>query len=62
MPCPICNQPPKDTDHRVCLFELFKSNTIKSVSDWETMCKPKTIMKGRIRALIMKESPEVPSS
>ena len=56
MPCPVCKQTPgSGTDHRLCLFELFKTNVIKSVSDWETMCKPKTIKKGRIRALLPKE-------
>lgn len=56
MPCPICKQNPgSGTDHRWCLVELFKTNVIKSVSEWEAMCKPKTIMKGRIRALLVKE-------
>ena len=55
MPCPICKQKPEGVDHRLCLFELFKTNAIKSVADWEALSKPKTIMKGRIRVLLMKE-------
>jgi hypothetical protein len=51
--CPHCKRKvTADTDHRLCLFALFESNTIKSVAEWEAMCippKPKTIVKGRIR-------------
>ena len=54
MTCPVCK---KDAgDHRNCLVELFKSNVIKTVAEWEAMCKkPVTIRKGQIRAHIRKE-------
>jgi hypothetical protein len=50
MTCPICTKPPTgEADHRWCLVELFKTNKIQKVSDWEAMCKPKTIIKGRVK-------------
>jgi hypothetical protein len=56
MSCPICNQPPASgTDHRWCLVELFKTNRIQSVADWEALCKPKTIIKKKIKVHIKKE-------
>jgi hypothetical protein len=59
MPCPVCNQSPAsgagDADHRWCLVELFKSNTIKSVADWEALCKPKTTIKRKVKARVPKE-------
>lgn len=50
MPCPICNiSIDAGVDHRWCLVELFKTNRIKSVKEWEDMSrKPKTILKGRV--------------
>jgi len=56
MPCPVCNQPPASgADHRWCLVELFKTNRIKSVNEWEELCKPKTIIKGKKTVRIPKE-------
>lgn len=55
MACPVCKKDVGNTDHRWCLVELFKSNVIKTVAEWEAMCKPATIRKGRVRALIRKE-------
>lgn len=56
MPCPVCKKEAGSADHRGCLVELFKNDVIKSVAEWETMCKkPVTIRKGQIRARIRKE-------
>jgi hypothetical protein len=56
MPCPVCNQPPASgVDHRWCLVELFKTDRIKSIADWEALCKPKTIIKKKIKARIAKD-------
>jgi hypothetical protein len=55
MPCPVCNEPISEADHRMCVFNLLKSGTIKTVKEWEAMCAPKTIRKGRIRAVLPKE-------
>jgi hypothetical protein len=52
MPCPICFKKPEESDHRNCVFELFKTNVIKSVNEWRDMCQPKTIRKGRIRVML----------
>lgn len=52
MPCPVCSKSAEEGDHRTCVFELFKTNVIKSVTEWRDMCKPKTIRKGRIRVLL----------
>ena len=57
MACPVCKKDAyTGSDHRWCLVELFKSNVIKTVAEWEAMCRmPATIRKGRVRALIRKE-------
>jgi hypothetical protein len=56
MPCPVCHQPIGEADHRMCVFNLLKSGTIKSVGEWEAMTsKPQTIRKGRIKAVLPKE-------
>lgn len=56
MPCPHCKQSSTTVaDHRWCIVELFKTNVIQSVAQWEALSKPKTIVKGRIRALVPKE-------
>lgn len=54
MPCPICNQNiGNGVDHRWCLVELFKTNKIKSVAEWEALsAKPKTIFKRKVKALL----------
>jgi hypothetical protein len=52
MTCPVCSKKPEESDHRTCVFELFKTNVIKSVAEWREMCKPKTIRKGRIRVML----------
>lgn len=55
MPCPVCNQAVGEADHRMCVFHLLKTGTIKSVPEWEAMCSPKTIRKGRVRAVLPKD-------
>jgi tRNA(Arg) A34 adenosine deaminase TadA len=55
MPCPVCAEAIGSADHRKCVFALLKAGTIKSVPEWEAMCAPKTIRKGRIRAVLPKE-------
>lgn len=56
MPCPVCKKEVGYADHRRCVFDLFKNDVIKSVAEWEAMCKkPVTIRKGQIRARIRKE-------
>lgn len=54
MPCPVCKTTIESgVDHRMCVFQLFESNTIQSVEEWTAMAtKPVTIVKGRIRARI----------
>jgi hypothetical protein len=37
---------------------LIDENKIQTAEEWEIMCKPKTIRKGRVRALIPKEEKE----
>lgn len=54
--CPHCKvKLSEQSDHRLCLFAMFETNLIKSVADWEALCRPKTIRKGRIRVLLPKE-------
>jgi hypothetical protein len=56
MPCPVCNQPiGNDAGHRHCVFRLLDEGKIETVEEWEAMCKPKTIRKGRKRAVLPKE-------
>lgn len=43
--CPVCSKKVGDADHRWCLIELFKTNRIQSVRDWELLC----IVRKRIR-------------
>jgi hypothetical protein len=56
MPCPVC-QKPIGHDHRLCLFEMLKEGTIQTVEEWERLSsdRPKTIRKGRVRAVLPKE-------
>ena len=65
MPCPVCSLPigHPDADHRMCVFKLLKTKTIQSVAEWEDMASdtPKTIRKGRIRAVLPKETTTPPS-
>ena len=58
MPCPVCKTTIESgADHRPCVFQLFESNTIRSVEEWEVLStKPLTIVKGRVRARIPRES------
>lgn len=58
MPCPVCKQTIESgVDHKPCVFQLFESNTIQSVEEWTAMAtKPVTIVKGRVRARIPRES------
>jgi hypothetical protein len=57
MPCPVCNEAIGEADHRMCVFNLLKSGTIKTAREWEKMSttKPVTIHKGRIKAVLPKE-------
>ena len=57
MPCPVCKKEPATggDDHRMCVFKLLEENKIQSVKEWEEMCKPKTIVKGRVRIRVTKE-------
>ena len=55
MPCPVCSLAIGDADHRMCVLNLLKSGTIKTVREWEVLCKPKTVRKGRVKAVIPKE-------
>lgn len=56
MPCPVCSLPLGE-DHRMCVLRLLKEGTIQTVSEWTAMStdKPKTIRKGRVRAILPKE-------
>lgn len=56
MPCPVCNKTIESgADHRMCVFKLFDENKIQSVDEWEAMCKPKTLVKRRVRIRVKKE-------
>ncbi len=65
MPCPVCSMPIGHlaADHRMCVFELLKTKTIQTVAQWEALSAdtPKTIRKGRIRAVLPKETTTPPS-
>jgi hypothetical protein len=37
-----------DHDHRMCVFKLLRENKIQSVTEWEAMLKPITIIKGKV--------------
>ena len=54
MTCPVCNKPIGE-DHRRCVFHLLSQGKIQTVEEWESMCKPRTIRKGRVRAVLPKE-------
>ena len=54
MPCPVCYMRIGRADHRLCLVSLFRSNTIKSTKEWETMSRPPTIIKGRVKVYLLK--------
>ena len=55
MSCPHCKLSiDSDADHRMCVFELLKTGTIQSVSEWERLCRPKPKRK-IIRARVLKE-------
>ncbi len=56
MPCPVCSLPVgADTDHRRCVFQLLEENKIQSVEQWEALCKPKTVRKGKVKVRLAKE-------
>lgn len=57
MPCPICRtEPGSGNDHRYCLAQLFRENRIKSIREWEDMCKKsQTIIKGKVIIKVKKE-------
>jgi hypothetical protein len=45
-----------EADHRMCVFNLLKSGTIKTVREWEALSsKAQTIRKGRVKAVLPKE-------
>lgn len=41
MKCPVCSKP-KEVNHRDCIVQLFRTNTIKSLKEWEALWKPTT--------------------
>ena len=56
MPCPICNKPVGDADHRMCVFELLKQGKIKTSKEWETLAKkPVTIVIGKVIRKVRKQ-------
>lgn len=57
MPCPVCEMPIGENDHRWCVLDLLKSGKIKTASEWTKMArdKPVTIMKGRVKAVLPKD-------
>lgn len=58
MPCPVnkcVTASDGSVDHRWCLVELFKTERIKSLADWEEMCKPKTVVKKKVKVRVPKE-------
>ena len=57
MPCPVCNERIGEADHRFCVLNLLKSGEIKTAREWEKMSaeKPKSVLKGRVKAVIPKE-------
>lgn len=59
MPCPICKLPigHETADHRHCVFKLLDQGRIQTVEEWEKLSedKPKTIRKGRVRAVLPKD-------
>lgn len=58
MQCPVNKCVPSTdggVDHRLCLVELFETNRIQTIADWQEMWKPKTIVKGKRRVRIPKE-------
>ena len=54
MPCPVC-QKPIGQDHRHCVFQLLSQGKIQTIDEWEALSTPKTIRKGRVRAVLPKE-------
>lgn len=51
MQCPECKREVgglTDHDHRMCVFKLLRENKIQSVTEWEAMLKPITIIKGKV--------------
>ena len=53
MSCVVCNRDiGKSAEHRECILQLFKSSSIKSISDWIALSTPKTILKGRVLRLL----------
>ena len=56
MPCPVCDMPIGEAEHRWCVLDLLKSGKIKTADEWTKMAsdKPVTIHKGRVKAVIPK--------
>ena len=50
MPCPVNKC--VGVDHRLCLVELFKTNRIQTLADWEAMIKP---VRRKVKARVPKE-------
>jgi hypothetical protein len=60
MPCPVCDLPIGENDHRWCVLDLLKSGQIRTSREWEKMArdkpaKPVTICKGRVKAVLPKD-------
>ena len=45
--CPVCKFDAPGNDHRWCVLELFKTNQIQSVEDWERKCVTRKIIRVR---------------
>jgi hypothetical protein len=54
MPCPVCSCNIGQADHRMCVIQLFREDKIKSVAEWQNLCRPVTIRKGKIIAYLPK--------
>ena len=57
MECPHCSQLANTptSDHKACVIELFRTDKIKSIKDWEASWRPRTIVKRRVKVYITKE-------
>jgi hypothetical protein len=55
--CPVCSKSVgSNADHRYCVLELFKTNKIKSVKEWEKM----SIVRRRICVKVSETLKETP--
>jgi hypothetical protein len=56
MECPHCNQPVQTptSNHKMCVIELFRTDAIKSIQDWEASWRPRAIVKRKVIVRIPK--------